>query len=318
MTLKQMEYFVTIIDTGSISAAAARLHISQPPLSIQIRSLEEELGTVLLDRNTRHLRPTDEGHRFYERARQILDLADAAKSEMLFSENHIEGTLRIGVISSCWNIFLSPALQQFAKDYPKVDFELVEGHTYSMLDKLKKRELDLTFVRTPFDEESYDCTWLREEPLCAVGLPSFFPDFPWDKESISLQDLGPFPLLAYRRYESLIRDAFRHDRQDLHLRCLAEDARTCLQLAGTGLGIAIIPRSISTLIPIPGIRILPLEDEQFMTRVALIHRKNQYLSQAAVKFIQALSTGPDVTVGAGLPGPAASAPTAGGSAADTH
>ena len=117
MTLKQLEYFTAVIDAGSISAAAARLHISQPPLSMQLKELEEELGTVLLERSTRYFRPTDAGLKLYDKARAILDLTEEAKYDLAFSEENIEGKLIIGTISSCGNVLLTPGFTCFTKQY---------------------------------------------------------------------------------------------------------------------------------------------------------------------------------------------------------
>ena len=108
MTLKQLEYFVTIINCGSISAAAQQLHISQPPLSMQIRSLEEELGVLLLERSTRVVRATDAGQRLYEKALDILDLVKETETTLTDSESLISGKLILGTISSCGSICSVP------------------------------------------------------------------------------------------------------------------------------------------------------------------------------------------------------------------
>ena len=82
MDLKQLRYFCAIAEEGNISRAAERLHISQPPLSLQLKLLEEELGVKLVERNTRHLRLTQIGHTFYHRATQILDLIGTTAEEI--------------------------------------------------------------------------------------------------------------------------------------------------------------------------------------------------------------------------------------------
>lgn len=121
MTLKQIEYFVTVVNTGSMSKAALKLHVSQPPLSMQIKELEEELGTTLLERTTRRIRVTDAGRLFYRRAVSILDLTAAARNDIRTMDEHISGRLVIGTISSCHSIVLGPAIQKFSRLYPDVN-----------------------------------------------------------------------------------------------------------------------------------------------------------------------------------------------------
>ena len=82
MNLKQMEYFITIVNEGSISAASKILHISQPPLSTQMKLLEQELGVTLFERGSRAIALTHAGKVFYDRAQGILDMTGAARQEL--------------------------------------------------------------------------------------------------------------------------------------------------------------------------------------------------------------------------------------------
>ena len=100
MNLKQMKYFVTIADEGSISAAARVLHISQPPLSQQLHLLEEELRARLFVRGSRSVTLTDAGRLFYQHAQNILDLSERAVKDLQQFENENRGSLRIGMVSS--------------------------------------------------------------------------------------------------------------------------------------------------------------------------------------------------------------------------
>ena len=92
MDLRQLSYFTAIVDEGSISAAAKKLHISQPPLSNQMKSLEAELGVTLFERGLRSITLTDAGKLMYERANTILDMASAAKMEIDSLGNGLRGT----------------------------------------------------------------------------------------------------------------------------------------------------------------------------------------------------------------------------------
>ena len=100
MNLKQMKYFLTIADEGSISRAARVLHISQPPLSQQLRQLEEELRVRLFVRGARSMTLTDAGRLLYQHAQNILELSDRAVKDLQQFEDDGRGSLRIGMVSS--------------------------------------------------------------------------------------------------------------------------------------------------------------------------------------------------------------------------
>lgn len=100
MELKQMLYYTVIVEEGTFQAAARKLNMTQPPLSAQIRQLEEEIGAPLLIRGPRHVRMTDTGDFFYRRAKNMLQLADVTEKELKDRRMGKSGTIRLGVISS--------------------------------------------------------------------------------------------------------------------------------------------------------------------------------------------------------------------------
>ena len=100
MELRQLSYFTTIVNEGNISQAAKKLNISQPPLSHQMKLLEAELGVTLFERGSRRIRLTPAGKTFYDRALAILDLSQAARTELTAQKQEIQGIVRLGIISS--------------------------------------------------------------------------------------------------------------------------------------------------------------------------------------------------------------------------
>lgn len=106
MDIRQLLYFTTIAEEGSISAAAKKLHLSQPPLSYQMKLLEEELHLPLIERSARGIALTEAGRVLYKRAQGILELSELTRKEMLAMASGFTGTLHIGTVSSsgalCW------------------------------------------------------------------------------------------------------------------------------------------------------------------------------------------------------------------------
>ena len=118
MDIKQLKYFVAIIEGGTITGAAKLLHVSQPPLSNQMRLLENELGAELFRRGARHITLTEAGEVLYRYAVEILELEHVAKEEIGSMRAGQKGNLRLGLVSSCASNELYDELRLFHKDFP--------------------------------------------------------------------------------------------------------------------------------------------------------------------------------------------------------
>ena len=231
MELKQMLYYTVIVEEGTFQAAARKLNMTQPPLSAQIRQLEEEIGAPLLIRGPRHVRMTDTGDFFYRRAKNMLQLADATEKELKDRRMGKSGTIRLGVISSASEHLLRRYVSPFSALYPDVHFELTEANTYELLARLDSDLLDLALVRTPFTREpSYEIRALDAESLCAVSIQTGLSDCGHAVSDTSCRD----PRAG--RGSSRTGDV-------PHYYCIADDARTCISWAKAGLGYAIVPLS---------------------------------------------------------------------------
>ena len=108
MELRQLRYFVAVAEESHFGRAAQRLHMSQPPLSMQIKGLEAELGVELLNRSTRRVRLTDAGRAFLEQARAILGAVEEAQDAARGAEHGMQGLLHVGFISSATLSLLPP------------------------------------------------------------------------------------------------------------------------------------------------------------------------------------------------------------------
>lgn len=281
MNLKQLQYFTSVVQTGSISAAAKALHISQPPLSTQLRLLEEELGVTLFERGARSIRLTDAGRTFYNRAQSILDLASTALKEVRDIGGGLSGTLCIGTISSSGTALLRRRIPEFNRIYPDVRFEIYEGNTFELIEKLGRGIIEIAIVRTPFQSDGFDCLYLDEEPMAAIGHSRFFSEA--GGNTISLSGLKDVPLIYYRRFEPLIGTVFAKEGLSPVILCKNDDARTSLLWANAGLGVALVPLSITPVIR-GDLTLRILDSPALVTRIAAIRRKDRYHSAAAERF----------------------------------
>ncbi|MDO5424571.1 MAG: LysR family transcriptional regulator [Eubacteriales bacterium] len=241
MELKQLHYFKTVVDEGTISAAARRLNMSQPPLSSQMHLLEEELGCVLFERGPRKIQLTEAGRLFYERAGNMLELAQITAREMQDYRQGKAGTLRIGVVSSVGTLLLKKWIGPFHEKFPQIRYEIYEGNTYQILEQIRANLIELALVRTPFSGEGLEAVRLTREPMMAAGDARFFPEGCAD--TVSIRDLAGQPLIVYRRWEEILTKQFEKAKVSPYYFCKNDDARTSLEWARAGMGIAIFPES---------------------------------------------------------------------------
>lgn len=292
MDLKQLHYFVTVVQEGNISKAATKLNLTQPPLSTQIKNLEDELSVTLFERGSRKIELTQEGKILYARALSILELTELSKKELLDYTAGNLGTLRIGVISSVVNSFLYNLMPDFHNQYKEIRYDLFEGNTYDQIQKLRNNLIELAIVRTPYDAEDLSSFVLKKESMMAFGHKSFF-------VQTDMKLLLQQPLILYRRWEKVIIDLCHSYNITPNIFCMNDDARTTISLANAGYGIGIIPESAGLIISKSLtmkehlnkdnlVECLELKEARLESDICLLYKPNSYISKAGDLFIQYL------------------------------
>ena len=164
MELRHLRYFVTVVEEQSITKAAEKLCIAQPPLSRQIQKLEEELGILLFERGTRPVRTTEAGRFFYQHAVQILTHTAQATS-MAQRISSVDQTVKIGYVSSLLYALLPQIIYLFRQRNPDIQVELIECGTHQQVAALKQGKIDLGFGRLRISDPSIKRMLLRKERL---------------------------------------------------------------------------------------------------------------------------------------------------------
>lgn len=157
MELRHLRYFVAVAEELSFRQAAEKLHIAQPPLSVQIKSLEQQLRVQLFERTTRSVRLTHAGHVFLEEARAVLAASALAEQRARDAEHGLAGTLRFGMITPAANSGLAAILRRFRQQFPGIQLSLFELTSTEQLRRLRAQELDAGLLRPPvgFPELDY-------------------------------------------------------------------------------------------------------------------------------------------------------------------
>ena len=268
MEIKQLEYFRAIVEAGTISGAARELHMTQPPLSYQIKMMEEELKVSLFLRGTKRITLTEAGKTLYEQAEKILTLTELTKSEVLKSSQAT--TLHIGMTPSTVSM-MSDYLQQFARRYPQIRFDIHEGSTFTLKEQIENQQVDITTLRTPIALSGCEVKSLAKERLLAMAIPEY-PLFE-GKTSVSLHELMDQPLILSRRYQKYMLSVFEKAGVTQNIYCACEDARTALLIAEKGLGIAILPASM--LKQSEKLKAWEIKDAVLATEILLVWRKGR-------------------------------------------
>ena len=264
MELRQLEYFREIASTGSINEAARHLNMSQPPLSYQIRQLENELNVKLFDRTSKGVTLTEAGKLLYDRSGNLLEYARSTELEV--SKTGKKRILRIGLTPTTVDTIM-PYISQFSKKNPDVNFEVHDGITYSLYQYLLDGIIDISVARTPLrlDEVSY--MELCSEPMIAVSAPKN------TAASLKLADLLHRPLILYRRYEELIMNTFHAQNMNPDIFCVCDDPRGAMLWAKEDLATAIFPQSMASLCD--GLCIQELDEPDLITKILLIWAKGK-------------------------------------------
>ena len=234
MDLRQLKYFVRIVELGGLSAAAQSLHVAQPSLSQHLANLEAELGLPLLERGARGARPTPAGRRLYEQAKTLLRQAGDIPALVRQEGGDVAGHVRLGLPASTARRVAVPLLRALRQAHPGVTLEIVEGSTAYIAEMLQRHLLDLGVAVHPGDDARLDVHPLVTEELMLVGPPGEVPPGP-----VEVAELAALPLLlpafpnAIRvRIEQLCNAA------GLRYRLVAESAAAQVMVATAQAGIA--------------------------------------------------------------------------------
>ena len=284
MDIKQLKYYITIVEEGTITHAANKLHMAQPPLSTQLKLLEDELGTKLMERGARKIKLTDAGKILYKRAKHIVEITTSTTKEIEEFRKGIQGTLRLGTISSSGTVLLSKRIIDFNKKYPNIKFEIHEGNTFELIEKINSGIIEVGIVRTPFNHQNLECLFLEFEPMVAVI--SYDYKFKSDSDEIILDDLKNMPLIIYRRFEKMLLAEFQDLGFEPNIFCINDDARTTILWARAGLGIGIVPKSAINFEFMDNIKYKVINNDTLRTQISAIWIKERYLSLAAKRFLE--------------------------------
>lgn len=246
MELRHIKYFLTVSEEGSFTKAAEKLLIAQPPLSRQIRDLEEELGTPLFIRKSHGLQLTDAGNRFRQYALQINHLSEQSKEELREMNKGLQGTLFLATVEGIGPYLLSKWIEGFHSKYPHVEYSLWNGNSDDVVNRVNNGLCDLAIITDPYDQEGLEGIHVWKEPWIAM-LPKAHPLCMEEGDTIELEKLAPYELIIPSRQSRKQEIEGWFKPLGLEPRVIGRVAHmlNAYELTAQNLGIAIFPHAAS-------------------------------------------------------------------------
>lgn len=300
MQFHQLEYFVAVAGTRHFTRAAAQVHVAQPSLSQQIRSLERELGAELFHRARGHISLTDAGEALLPLAQRILADAETARREVQEVAQLRRGRVRLGATPSLCASLVPDVLRLFHDRYPGVELLVHEDASLDLVRTLAAGELDLALVITPLPAPSpaLATTELLREELVAVSTASA--PAPGTDGRLTVEDLRDQPLVMFRRgydLRELTVAACRAAGFEPDFTVEGGEMDAVLGFVRAGMGLAVIPGMVAVR---SGLRVTRFAGSGLHRTIAVAHRKDVEPPRAARELRRVLRDHLRAAAGAGL------------------
>jgi DNA-binding transcriptional LysR family regulator len=294
MNLQQLVTFSTVISEGSMTAAAEKLYLTQPAVSQQIRNLEDELGTQLLDRGSRHARPTVQGQLLYDYAKRIIALTQQAQVAIQTVGEGVTGSLRIGTLNSLGLQLISPAIGSFMKHNSKIAISLVYKEAGEVFKALSSGQLDVAILPDVTTEQNAETKGLSSRPLfkdemwlAASGRDATVPE----QAKVSELVTRPYMRLTerYEGFDRLLKSNLDKEKLTLQPTFETNNVGTLKRVIENGLGWGFLPsHSIRKQVKMGRLSVVNMRDLEYSVSIEYYHRVDAATEQAVDVFYRAL------------------------------
>ena len=285
MEFRQLYYFVTVVDEGSFTQAARKLHISQPSLSTSIRNLEQRLGLRLLDRHTRRMDLTVEGKILYEEAKKLMAHFNHIKREMKRLQEQGPLELSIGLIESA-EFWVPNVLSKFKQKFSEVHIRLLEVLSLKdVKESLNSFRIHLAITNQYIDHDDIQTIPIYDETLVALLPPKHLLR---NKNGITIKDLAKEHFIISKEGFQTRQDilgAFQKEGLQPNIQFEIERFETACSLVENGLGITVVPRNYVKYSKRHTYHIKDIKDSKISRTVYLAFVKNRYIPPIIQQFM---------------------------------
>lgn len=275
MELRQLRYFVVVAEEKNFSHAARRLNVSQPPITRQIRKLEEELGVVLFSRTPKGAELTAAGQVFLDDARQTLAQLTRGAERCRAAQRGELGTLDVGYFGSPIYRVVPSLLRSFRDSYPTINISLNRIAKSAQIDALKLGQIHIGFGRFYPAEPGIVIEEILTEGL-AIAVPEDFSVVPYLGNELAIFDSVPlivFPSEGRPNFADQVLAILKREGLEPKVGAVAEDVRSALTQTVIGSGATIVPGTVAEF-SWTGVKFIPLESLRTECPVSCIYRKS--------------------------------------------
>ncbi len=287
MDIRVLQYFLAVARDESISKAAETLHMTQPPLSRQLKDLEKELGKQLLIRGSKKITLTEDGMLLRKRAEELVDLMEKTKAELTSSNENINGEIYIGCGETESISFLAQAAKKLQKNHPLIHYHIYSGDAERVLEKLNKGLIDFGLLVNPADLSDYDYLRLPMKDVWGVLMRKDSPLA--GKKEIRSEDLWDNALILSHQTSTNSEMSFwlKTDLSKLNIAATYDLVYNAAQFAKNGLGYVI---ALDRLINTTGDSELCFRPlfPALQAELCIVWKKYQVLSRASNVFLHQL------------------------------
>jgi DNA-binding transcriptional LysR family regulator len=292
----KLKVFCAVAESRSFSKASKTMYLTQPAISLQIRALEEQLGTKLFSRNNKMVSLTETGRILYRHATSILAIYGAIEKEINEATGLVKGKLRIGASTTLATYYLPNIIVEFKKRYPDILIDFERGNTQTIIDSILKTRLDLGLVEGEVDSPRLVVQKMDSDELLLVVDANH----PWaERRDISVEELMDLPFIM-REDGSGTRQVIENTLQRAGIN--PDQLNVVMYLGSTeaiktavenGLGVSVISGwAIEKEVRFDMLKALSFKDIRFLRDFSLIFQKKSFRTQPAEKFVELLKQSP--------------------------
>lgn len=286
MELRHIRYFLAVADEMNFTKAAAKLNIAQPPLSRQIQDLEAELGVKLFNRKPHLLELTEEGVFFKEYANRVIHIVERATDDIREMHDGLQGMLYLASVEGHGPHMFAQWISAFSKAYPRVEYNLWNGSTDDVVNRISKGLCEFGIITEPYNGEGLEAIQIYKEPWVAI-ISKEHPLATKKKETLTFRELAPYDLIIPNRQARTpeIKKWFTTAGCEAKIKCKIAHTLSAYELTKQGVGIAIYPESIKDSIDKTEVCTKRLTKPDVYASYLLVWDKNRPLSKVANEFL---------------------------------
>lgn len=278
MTIRHLKIFITVAESGTMSAAAAKLYITQPTVSQVIAEIEEDYGVRLFERLAKKLYITDSGRELLSYARHIVGLFDEMEQKMKNASDRV--LLRVGATITVGTCVMGGLIARFEEKHPEIRTKVCVANTQKIEEMLCKSELDLALVEGKIKHEELIVEpVIRDELVLVCGAKHPF----FTRDGIALRELNGEPMILREEgsgTRELFCDCLEKEGVTVEAKWTCHTADAILNAVACNQGITVISKMLAAPREAAGeLRIIPIRDKTFERSFSVVYHKNKYFSK---------------------------------------